>query len=166
MHLVLPDSIVHDAGTNFMGAAFQANTDMLHIQKDGPRRFPNSMIFVERCHASIRRTININCKEAPDIGQDEALQLAVEAINDFVGPDGLVLTLLVFGALPRLGLPTDRPTPSTFERAAALRKAISAMSKDFAKRQARVALNTRNGSEVSDIHKAPIGFPVLVYRRD
>lgn len=37
------------------------------------------------------------------------------------------------------------------------------MSKHFAKRQVRDTQNTRSGSEVPDIYKAPIGLTVLVY---
>lgn len=159
------DFIVHDAGKNFMEATFQANTDLLHIRtKFLPVESANSMTIVERYLAPMRRAFNIICKEAPETGQDEALQMAVKAINDSGGPDGPVPPLLVFGALPRPGLPTDSPAPSTFKRAVALGNAISAMSKHFAKSQVRDVLNTRNGPEVSDIHKVPIGFPVLVYR--
>lgn len=39
-------------------------------------------------------------KELPDISPKAALQMAVKAVNDTAGPDGLVPTLLVFGAYP------------------------------------------------------------------
>jgi hypothetical protein len=35
--------------------------------------------------------------------------MAVKAINDIVGPDGIILTLLVFGAYPQM---TDMDPPS------------------------------------------------------
>lgn len=160
-----PDLVVHDAGKNFMANAFQANTDMLHIRtKSVPVESANSMTIVERYHSPIRRAYNIIQKECSSMDREECLQMAVKAINDSVGPDGLVPTLLVFGALPRLGLPTDNPSKSTFQRAVALRNATAAMSKHFAKRQVRGALHTRNGPDVTDIHKCPIGSPVLVYR--
>lgn len=95
---------------------------------------------------------------------EDTLQMAVKAINDSVGPDGLVPTLLVFGAIPRLVLPTDQPTTSTFKRAVALRKETESMSRHFAKRQVRDALSNRNGPDVSEIYQTPIGSPVLVYR--
>lgn len=50
------------------------------------------------------------------------LQIVVKAISNPVGPDGLVHTLLVFGALPRLELSADRPGPPTLYRVLALRK--------------------------------------------
>lgn len=90
--------------------------------------------------------------------------MSVKAVNDSVDPDGLVPTLLVFGSFPRLGLPSDPPTPSTFKRAVALRKATTEISKHFASRKVRDPLKTRNGPDVTDIHKTPISAPVLVYR--
>lgn len=165
VYLGPPDFIAHDAGKNFMAAAFQSNSDMLHIRtKAIPVEAAHSMSIVERYHTPIRRAYKIICKEAPDLNKETALQMAVKAINDSVGPEGLVPTLLVFGALPRLGLPSDPPTPSTFKRAIALRKATATMSKHFSSRQVKDALKTRNGPDVTDIHKTPIGAPVLVYR--
>lgn len=90
--------------------------------------------------------------------------MAVKSINDSAGPNGLVPTLLVFGALPCLGLPTDQPTPSTFNRAVALRKAIESMSRHFASRQVCDTMASRNGPNVADIHQAPIRSKVLVHR--
>jgi hypothetical protein len=37
--------------------------------------------------------------------------MAFKAINDLVGPDGLVPTLLVFGAYPRM-VEADAPSPT------------------------------------------------------
>lgn len=92
--------------------------------------------------------------------------MVVKSVNDSIGPDGLVPTLLVYGALPRLGFPTDRPTPPTFQRAVALRKATEAMTKHFAKTQVSSAVRTRNGPDTSDIHTAPIDSHVLFYRSE
>lgn len=90
--------------------------------------------------------------------------MAMKAFNDLVGPDGLLLTLLVFGALPLLGLPADCQTASTFQRTVALKKATTEMSKHFASRKAPAALNTRKDSDVSEFHKAPIGSSSVLYR--
>jgi hypothetical protein len=38
--------------------------------------------------------------ELPDISAEAALQMAVKAVNDIAGLDGLIPTLLVFGAYP------------------------------------------------------------------
>ncbi|KAF7579221.1 hypothetical protein PtrM4_034610 [Pyrenophora tritici-repentis] len=57
----------------------------------------------ERYHAPLRRAWDILHDELQDDMSDEAiLQMAVKAVNDTAGPDGLVPTLLVFGAYPRM----------------------------------------------------------------
>ena len=54
--------------------------------------------------------------------------MAVKAINDTAGPDGLVPTLLVYGAYPRMSN-LGPPAPSITERAAIIRKAIAEIVK-------------------------------------
>lgn len=165
VYLGPPDVITHDAGKQFMARVFQSNSEMLRIQTKGvPIESPNSMSFVERYHVPVRRAYNIINAEAPDTDPEQALQMAVKSVNDSAGPDGLVPTLLVYGALPRLGLPSDPPTPSSFKRAVAVRKATQEISKHFARRQVSAAVRTRNGPDTSDIHSAPIDSHVLVYR--
>jgi hypothetical protein len=44
-----------------------------------------------------------------DIDPESALQIAIKALNDSAGPDGLVSTLLVFGAYPRV---TNQDAPT------------------------------------------------------
>lgn len=122
------------------------------------------MSLVERYQLPVRRAYNIIKNEASDTGVEEALQMAVKSVNDSAGPDVLVPTLLVYGALPRLGLSSDPPKPSTFKRAVAVQKATSEISKHFARRQVSAAVRTRNGPETSDVHTAPIDSHVLVYR--
>ena len=58
--------------------------------------------------------------------------MAVKAINDTAGPDGLVPTLLVYGAYLRMSN-LDPPTPSIMERAAAIWKTIAEIVKLWAK---------------------------------
>ena len=58
--------------------------------------------------------------------------MAVKAVNNTTGPDGLVPTLLVYGAYLRISN-LDPPTPSITERVAAIRKAIAKIVKLWAK---------------------------------
>ena len=53
--------------------------------------------------------------------------MAVKAVNDTTGPDGLVPTLLVYRAYPRISK-LDPPAPSITEQAAAIQKAIAKYS--------------------------------------
>ena len=54
------------------------------------------------------------------------LRLSVKAINDTMGPNGLVPSLLVFGVLPSFPGPTSNNIPQK-ERMEALRKAKAEM---------------------------------------
>ena len=58
--------------------------------------------------------------------------MAVKAINNTAGPDGLVPTLLVYGAYLRINK-LDPPALSITDRAAAIRKAIAEIVKLWAK---------------------------------
>jgi hypothetical protein len=40
--------------------------------------------------------------EVDGINKDTVLQMAFKAINDFAGPDSIILILLVYGALPQI----------------------------------------------------------------
>ena len=58
--------------------------------------------------------------------------MAVKAVNDTAGLDGLVPTLLVYGAYPRISK-LDPPAPSIMEQAATIRKAMAEIVKLWAK---------------------------------
>jgi len=47
--------------------------------------------------------------------------MAVKVTNDTAGPNGLVLTLLVFNAYPQISK-LNLPAPSTIQQAAAIKK--------------------------------------------
>eukprot|EP00171_Calliarthron_tuberculosum_P009423 IDg9423t1 len=90
----------------------------------------NSMGIVERYYTPIRRPYRIIRKESQNnLDHQICLQYAVKAVNDSVGPDGLVPTLLVYSALPMLGLESDTPSPSMEKRSSAIRKATNLLSK-------------------------------------
>ncbi len=54
--------------------------------------------------------------------------MAVKAVNDTAGPDGLVLTLLVFGTYLRI-TKLDPPTSSITARITVVRKAMAEITK-------------------------------------
>lgn len=75
----------------FFGESFPTNADLFSIQTTVVTvESPNSMSI--------------------------ALQIAVESVNNSVGPDGISPTLAVYGAVPFLGLLRDRPSLSTYQR--------------------------------------------------
>ena len=54
--------------------------------------------------------------------------MSFKAINDSIGPDGLVPTLLVYGAYPRI-TESDPPSLTVLQRATAIRKAMAEIRK-------------------------------------
>lgn len=86
------------------------------------------MSLVERYHEPLWRAVSI-LQESFTF--DEALQAAVNSINECTGPDGLVPTLLVFGALPSLETAQDTPHPDIAKSAAAVAKSTKLMSAHF-----------------------------------
>jgi hypothetical protein len=81
--------------------------------------------------------------------------MAVKAVNDTAGPNGLVPTLLVFGTYPRLAK-TSPPSPLIAARATAVHKAISEIRKLKATRQVQGALATPNGPNVTKVLLLPL----------
>jgi hypothetical protein len=72
---------------------------MLIEVKEVPVEAHNSVGLIERYYALLRRAYEILKAELKDehIDREMILQMAVKAVNDSAGPDGIVLTLLVFG---------------------------------------------------------------------
>ena len=69
--------------------------------------------------------------------------MAVKAVNDSAGPNGLVLTLLVFGVYLQL-TEIDPPSPSVTKRAKAICAAIKEVQQLYTKRQVQDALAIHN----------------------
>ena len=87
--------------------------------------------------------------------------MAFKALNDSIGPNGLVPILLVFGAYPCI---TDRDTPATIvtQRIAALKNAIIKIGKIRAERQVTNTLVIRNGPNTTIVSDLPLNSEVLV----
>jgi len=54
--------------------------------------------------------------------------MAIKAVNDTAGPDGLVLILLVYGAYSRMSN-LNPPAPSVIDRVVIIRKVIAEIVK-------------------------------------
>jgi hypothetical protein len=159
-----PDEIVTDAGKNFVSKEFQQHAIAMGITlKAVPVEAHHSIGKVERYHALVKRAYEIIAVELPDLDKDMALQMAFKAVNDSAGPDGLIPTLLVYGAYPRMS-EFDAPAPTVTQRATAIRKAMEELAKLKAKRKVQDALNMRNGPNTDGIHKLTLNSDVLVWR--
>jgi hypothetical protein len=119
-----------------------ANARILAIEiEEVPVEAHNSIGKIERYHGPLRRafeviTANLGTSLAPEY----VLQMAIKAINDTAGHDGLVPILLMFGTYPRL-LPSSLPSSSLIVRANAMRKAMAEVRKLKARRQMTDALS-------------------------
>ena len=87
--------------------------------------------------------------------------MAVKAVNNTAGPNGLVPTLLVYGAYLRISK-LDPPTPSVIDQAAAIRKAMAEIVKLRAKQTVNNALYYRNGPNITLVHNLPLNSEVLI----
>ena len=105
-----PDLVTANAGKQFMAKELKQHAANTGINvKNAPVETHHSISMVERYHGPVRQVYSIITTEMPDIKPDLALQMSFKAINNSVGPNELVPTLLVFGAYPRM---TEQDTPS------------------------------------------------------
>ena len=165
VYLGPPDYILHDAGKNFVSKKFQQlATSMTITTQSIPVEAHWSIGIVEQYHGVLCRTykIIIDDLQGTRVTKEAALQIAVKAINDTAGPNGLVPTLLVFGAYPRMHN-MDPPAPTITQRAAAVAKAMDEVRKFHAEKQVADALNTRNGPIVNPLHYLPLSSEVKVW---
>ena len=77
------------------------------------------------------------------------------------GPNGLVPTLLVYGAYLRISN-LDPSTPSIIEQVAIIRKAIAEIVKLRAKQTINNALYHRNGPNTTLVYNLPLNSKVLI----
>ncbi|KAF2022826.1 hypothetical protein EK21DRAFT_105605 [Setomelanomma holmii] len=132
--LRLPDILTHDAGTNFASAEFCAEAKIIGVMCKQ----------TERYYAPLRCAWDILFAELAGTMSDKAiLQIAVKAVNDTAGPNGIVPTLL---------------------RSEAIQKAITALRKLTAERQVADALDTRNRPASEDLLALVLQSEVLVQR--
>ena len=118
---------------------------------------------MERYHSIIRRVYHKLKSDHEGLPHEVLLSLAVHAVNNTAGPDGIVPTLLVFGSLPRLPLPAFSSLPLTQQqRFDAMKTARDEMMAITAQRRIREALKTYTRKSQPFIPEE--GQHVLVYR--
>jgi hypothetical protein len=97
------DLITYNAGKNFASNKFKQYASVIGVGTKGVLvKAYNSIGIVKRYHSLIQRAYQIIVSEIPELNKDIALQMAFKAINNSAGPNGLVLTLLVFKAYPKI----------------------------------------------------------------
>jgi hypothetical protein len=122
-----------------------------------------SVGLVERAYPILQKAYRIIAYKlrGSETTKDTVLQMAVKAVNDTAGLDGLVLTLLVFGAYLQI-TKLDLPAATTTQQAVAVRKAIAEVTCVRARIQVQNALNQRNGPSITAIHDLLLNSDVLV----
>jgi hypothetical protein len=125
--------------------------------KEVPVKAYNSVGQVERYYTPLQHAYEIIQDELKDeqINKEIMLQMAVKAINDSAGPDGIVPTLLVFDAYPRL-TKMDPPSPSVTKRAEAIRTATKEVRRLYAERRVKDTLAIRNGPDTKNTLDLPL----------
>ncbi len=89
--------------------------------------------------------------------------MAFKAINDFIGPNSLIPTLLVFRAYLYI-VESNVPNPIVIKQAAAFKKAIEEVKKLRAKRQVVDTFNIHNGPKITIIYDLLLNSPILIQR--
>jgi hypothetical protein len=161
-----PNYIVYNTGKNFASKEFRQFAALIAVStKTVPVKAHWSIGLVKRAHPMLRRAYQIITEKLQGSGtiKELNLQITVKTVNDTAGPDGLVLTLLVFRAYPRIS--TLNPlTPTITQQATTVRKAMAKVAKIRAKRQVNNALNQRNSPSVEAIHNLPLNSDILVWQ--
>jgi hypothetical protein len=122
-----------------------------------PIKAHNSVGQVERYYTPLQRAYKIIQDELKDeqIDKEMMLQMAVKAINDSAGPDGIIPTLLVFGAYPQL-TKINPPSPLVTKRAKAICAATKEVRRLYTKRQVKDALAMRNSPDTKKTLDLPL----------
>jgi hypothetical protein len=159
-----PDNIIHDTGKNFVSVEFRQYTKSIAIQvQEVPVEAYNSIGKIKRYHAPLQQVYEIIYDEFRDTNAEISLQIAVKAINDSAGPDGIIPILLVFGAYPRI---TENSilSPTITKRTKTIRKTTKEVRRFYARRQVTDALAIQNGPNTVTTLELPIQSDVRVWR--
>jgi hypothetical protein len=141
-----PDNVVHDPGTNFSSEEFRQHARIMGVTcKEQPVEAHWAVGKIERAHGPLRKAYETLHEDlSPGVDKETVLQMACKCLNDTAGKNGLVPTLLVFGAYPRINYDSP-PSPDIQTRANAVQKAMKKVREMRAKDKVKDALNMRNG---------------------
>ena len=143
IYIGFPEKLRVDQGSAFTSVRWTRLCDMVgtEIQLSGVEAH-NALGSGERYHAPLRRIFRKIRNEEPKLDMSIVLQLAVKAINDTMGPEGLVPSLLVFGCIPRFPAVSSK-VPEQKERMNALISARQEMATITAELRVTKALRSK-----------------------
>ena len=97
-----PDILVTDQGTVFTSEGWEERCKEAEIELENTGTGShNSLGQVETYHAMLRRIYKKVHLTQSDLPKELSLSIAVKDMNDTAGPNGLVPSLLLFGAMPK-----------------------------------------------------------------
>jgi transposase InsO family protein len=143
IHARIPRTIRSDSGPRFTSASCKDLYRGVGVEiKLSPVEIHNSLGHNERLRSPLRRCFLKIKNDIPSLADEVALRVIVKAINDTVGPNGLIPTLLVFGNMPQLPLMQGNliPYSGQEQRESALRAATAEYQKYVCERRLREAL--------------------------
>lgn len=157
-----PNKVRTDFGSNFQSIEFKNLCKKVGISLviSGTEAH-NSLGIGERYHAPLRRIYMKTSEEYPHISKHIRLKIALKAMNDTMGENGLVPSLLVFGIIPRFPIITS-DLPNQRERMEVLAAAQKEMNTIIAERRIITALTTNTPSSVDEVYQ--VGDKILIYR--
>ena len=162
VYIGFPDSMATDQGPQFKSQRW--NTLLLlagikHFQSGVQSH--NALGVGERYHSFLRDIYRKVQLQHPGIGRSHCLSLSLKAMNDTAGYHGLVPTLLVFGAMPRIPI-TPMDLPAQMDRMRAIESARKEMASVMAKERMSKAVRMNVPSAADN--DIAIGTRVLLYR--
>lgn len=112
----LPNKILTDQGSQ-LGDRFIHIAKLADVEVGQTGVEANSSLGLgERYHEPLRSTFRKIKLSQPNAGRHLALSCAVKAINDTLGPEGIVPSALVFGEYPQVSTRSEpSPTRSTLQ---------------------------------------------------
>ena len=121
----------------------------------------NSLGMGKRLHSPVRRIFYKVRTDHPTVRKELLLRIAIKAMNDTIGEDGLVPSLLVLGIVPIFPI-LNTNLPQQQERMKALITARQEMNSIIAERRVTTALQKSFPSSIDRVYKK--GDEILVFR--
>jgi hypothetical protein len=157
----LPNVIKADQGSVFTSSRWRDIVSLSGVKLElSPIESHNSLTVGERYHDPLRRLYRKVRQDFPAISEPLALSLANKAMNDTIGPEGLVPTLLVFGTVPRLS--TTGSFPNQNERMLAMDSTRREMDAIVSELRIKRALTSKTAPGATRVYNP--GELVYVYR--
>ena len=160
----LPNRMLTDQGSAF-GDLFisMAQLDQVDVQRTGIEAH-SSLSLGERYHQPLRNTYRKIMKDVPSTTKTRALSCAVKAMNDPLGPEGIVPSVLVFGEYPKVNTKSETPSkrPTLQERATIAKIARDEMERPMEQLRVARALKHATPSGVNNLYNP--GDKGLIWR--